>query len=374
MLGLGGTLVEVLDDVALGIAPLKENDVIRMLSQLRGHKVLAGIRGSSGVDRELLVEVIMAFAGASGLLSALPPEIVEVDINPIICDSTVCVAVDARMMVDTPVEAKEHRVHAPEIDYRSLFNPQTIAVLGASETSSGMANLFIRRTQEYGFSGRIYPVHPRADMVEGLQAYRSIDDIPEPVDYAYVALPAPSVAPMLSVAPGQLGVAQVVSSGFGETSEGVEHQQALSSAAERSKFRFVGPNCLGMHSSRSRVTFLDNVSAEPGPVSIVSQSGGLAVDILRHGEARGVTFNNVISIGNSADITPAELTRYLLEDPETKVIGLYLESLADAVEVQQVLVSMANRKPVVLLAGGRSHLDDHSAVSHTGAMVTERIL
>jgi acyl-CoA synthetase (NDP forming) len=132
--------------------------------------------------------------------------------------------------------------------------------------------------------------------------------------------------------------------------------------------RILGPNCIGTHSTLGRLTFVDHAPGTPGPVAVISQSGGLSVDILRLGESRGVRFRSVISMGNGADVRPAELLDYFLGDPETEVIGLYLESVAAGREVLDVLKAHRTHKPVVLLAGGRTDAGSRAAVSHTGAL------
>lgn len=371
MIGLGGVFVEVLEDVSFGIAPFDQDYVERMLSQLRGAKILDGVRGDKGVNRQQLLDVVTAFAGEHGFLSHLPAEVSEVDLNPVICTSSGCVAVDARIMLQSPAcEAQVLRGTA-KLKYDRMLYPKAIAVLGASESSPGMANDFIQRTRAYGYAGTIYPVHRQADTIEGLKAYRTLDDIPEPVDYAYVALPSKAVSPRLACAPGKLAVAQIASSGFSEIADGSDLQGELALQARRSQFRYLGPNCLGMHAVNSKVTFLPAPSPDEGHVAVISQSGGLSVDIVSKGTALGVKFKTVLSVGNSEDVTPAELLQFMLQDPEIKVIGMYLESLSDAVDVQRVLAASKTQKPVVLLAGGRTQMGADSAASHTGALVSD---
>lgn len=371
MLGLGGIFVEVLEDVSFGFAPITRSYADQMLSQLRGARVLDGIRGLPGVKREELLDIITAFAGESGFLDKLPKEVSEVDLNPIICNPSRCTVVDARIVLQPNSNVHPIKKNPAVLDYERLIDPEVIAVLGPSESSNGMANDFIRRTKQYGYKGRIYPVHHQADSIEGLKAYRTLNDIPENIDYAYVALPAKAVAPMLDCSPGKLAVAQIASSGFSETSEGEQFERDLAMQAQRGLFRYLGPNCLGIHSVKSRVTFVEEPSAELGNVAVISQSGGLSVDIIRQGSALGIKFKAVLSVGNSEDVPPAELLELMLQDAEIKAIGLYLESLTDAVLVQRVLAASKIKKPIVLLAGGRTQAGADSAASHTGALVSD---
>ncbi len=377
MVGLGGVFVELLEDVSFGLAPLSRHQIRTMLSELRGRALLEGARGGERADIEALVDVVHAMAGPGGLLEAMPDEVVEIDLNPIIVSSRGAAAVDARFVLTQVPPATVGDL--PDVSaaggdtqygrgFDRLLEPRAVAVLGASGRGSNGGNLFIRNLRQFGFEGRIIPVHPSAETVEGLPAIPSLADLDCDVDYAYVALPAAAVASSLAEGRGRVAFAQVVSSGFGETHEGVELERELVATAREAGTRVIGPNCLGTHSTSGRLSFVPEAPAVPGSVSVVSQSGGLSVDILRLGEARGVGYRSVISIGNGADVSAAELVEFFLNDPETKVIGLYLESLAAGREILDVLNGSDVDKPVVLLAGGRTADGARAATSHTGAL------
>lgn len=373
MLGLGGLFVEVLRDVAFRLCPVDRRDVVEMLDELRSRSLLDGARGTPPADLNALIDVVLAVAGAGGALDDLPPEIVEVDLNPVLVGRHGASVVDVRLVLGHPVPDGA-RVHCGRTDFSALLEPRTIAVVGASSRGTAPANLYIRNLRSYGYRGDIYPVHPSASEIEDLPAYRSFADTPEPVDYAYVAVPATAVPATLTSAQGRVRFAQVISSGFGETAGGIDLERELVEAARRGGVRLIGPNCLGTHSPRGGVTFVDRAPFEPGTIAIVSQSGGLAVDILRLGAARGVRFSGVVSVGNGADVKPAELLGHFLRDPATAVIGLYLESLAEGRLVLDVLRSEPTDKPVVILAGGRTASGARAALSHTGALTGNHLL
>ncbi|SDE65763.1 acetate--CoA ligase family protein [Rhodococcus tukisamuensis] len=378
MVGLGGIFVEVLEDVAFGLAPLTRGQIRAMLDELRGKALLGGVRGGAPVDIDSLVEVVYALAEPGGLLASLPDDVVEIDLNPIIVSAHGAVAVDARFVLreaGSADAAKEAAAtgSAAGIElyckgFDRLMEPQAVAVLGASGRGTTAGNLFIRNLKQFGFAGEIIPVHPTADLVEGLPAVASLGNLHRVVDYAYVALPAGSVAPVLAEGRDRVAFAQVISSGFGETHEGIELERELIATARAAGIRLIGPNCLGAHSTSGRLSFIPDAPAVPGSISVVSQSGGLSVDILRLGEARGVDFRGVISIGNGADVSAGELVEFFLGDPATSVVGLYLESLSSGREVLEVLSRCETSKPVVLLAGGRTADGARAATSHTGAL------
>lgn len=368
MLGLGGIFVEVFADVSFGIAPLAASDVRAMLAELKGAALLRGARGGPMADVDALVALVLRVGGVNGLLASLPPEVVEVDLNPVIVTDRGAVAVDARLVLSTVDEAPAAPARAAQTDFSHLFRPRTIAVLGASATGTNLANRYLIGLRRSGFEGTVVPIHPTAAEIEGVPARPSLNDAGQPIDYAFVALPAKIVPDALAAAPGTVAFAQVISSGFGEVEEGAALERDLVARMAAQGTRLLGPNCLGMHSSAARVSFVPEPPLSPGGIAVVSQSGGLSVDILRLGEARDLAFHSVTSIGNSADVDAAELVGHLLAEPEVGVIGLYLESLAAGRAVLDLLTRRGASKPVVLLAGGRTAAGSRAATSHTGAL------
>jgi acyl-CoA synthetase (NDP forming) len=252
--------------------------------------------------------------------------------------------------------------------YAPLFTPKTVAVVGASTKGAALPNVFIRRIREFGYEGAIYPIHPTADQIDGLPAYKSLGETPLPVDYAYIAIGAAQVPPLLSAGKGRVRFAQVISSGFGEVDEGKALQEELAAAARDGGMRLLGPNCLGIYTPRGRVTFAEIGPRDVGEVGIISQSGGLGTDIIRRGLNRGLKFSGLITIGNCADIGPTDILEYYLADPQTRVIGLYIETAKDGRRLFETLREARARKPVVVLKGGRTQQGRAAAASHTGSL------
>lgn len=252
--------------------------------------------------------------------------------------------------------------------YTPLFAPKTVAVVGASTKGGALPNVFIRRIREFGYAGEIYPIHPAATEIDGLPAYRSLAETPKPVDYAYIAISAAQIAGMLSAANGRVRFAQVISSGFGEVEEGKGLQDELVAAARAGGMRLLGPNCLGIYTPRGRVTFTEIGPQETGNAGIISQSGGLGTDIIRRGMSRGLKFSGLVTVGNCADITPSDLLEFYFADPQTKVIGMYIETAKDGRRLFEILREARARKPVVILKGGRTTQGLAAAASHTGSL------
>jgi acyl-CoA synthetase (NDP forming) len=252
-----------------------------------------------------------------------------------------------------------------------IFRPRIMAVVGAS-ASGGVSpgNEFIRHCRAFGFDGRLVPIHPGAATVEGLPAAKSFAEVGETVDFAYVAVGAPQVPALIASAAGKVRFAQVMSSGFGEVETGRILERQLVEAARLAGVRVLGPNCLGVYSPRGKVTFIGGATAEPGSVGVITQSGGLGVDIILRGQSRGLRYSGLVTIGNSADIGPAELVEYFLADPDTRVIGLYAEDIKDGRAFFRALRAARGAKPVVVLLGGQTSQGRHAAASHTGSLAS----
>lgn len=374
MVGLGGIFVEILADVAFRLCPITKADALEMLDELQGAALLAGARGRASVSIDALVDVMLKVGGADGLLLALVDEVSEVDLNPVIVSETGAVAVDARLVLADPDSAPARtdvtsRDPAKVVaEFSHLFNPRTVAVVGASSSGSNMANFQIRRLKDFGYDGTIYPIHPSASEIEELPAYASLAETPEPIDYACVVVAAARVPEVLSLAGGRVRFAQVLSSGFAEVPQGTDLERDLVEAAKAGGCRLIGPNCLGVYSPRGRMTFTQRASDIPGPVALVSQSGGLATDVVTRGMVRGVRFSNVVTLGNSADVDPSDMLEFLLADDDTEVIGMYLEDVKDGRRFFRLLEAGGTAKPVVLLPGGRTQQGQRAAASHTGAL------
>ncbi len=369
MVGLGGVFVEVLADVAFRICPIDRIEAADMIDELRAAPLLDGARGGLVASREAIVDVLVGIGGPDGLLYRHRNDIAELDINPLIVSRDGAVAVDARVVLrETPCETDtriDTGIDVLEL-FQPLFAPRNIAVIGASATRRTRSNTVMDQILRFGFDrSKLYPIHPTAAEIDGLPAYPSLQDAPEPVDYAYVAIPAPSVPALIAGAKGRLRIAHVTSSGFAEFGR-PDLQDELVAAAREAGARIIGPNCNGGHSPRGKLTFCYDGLPDEGAVGIILQSGGLGIDTIRRGNNRGLRFSGVITAGNCADIGVADLLEFYLADPATEVVGMYLEG-GDR-RLFELLRARKPVKPVVILKGGRSARGGAAAVSHTGTL------
>ncbi len=230
---------------------------------------------------------------------------------------------------------------------------------------------FLHLLKQAGFEGRIYPVNPRASMIEGLKAYPSVTAIPEPLDLVIVAVPVASVPQVLEdcVAAGALNV-QIATAGFSETGEpaGSEMEARMRDIAVRGGLRVVGPNCLGYHVPSARMQMYDQIVLTQGPVAFVSQSGGHGLIFVRLGPAHGIGFSKVISYGNALVMDSTDFLEYLATDPETQIICLYIEGVKDGRRLADLVRRINLSKPVIIWKGGLTRAGARAAATHTGSL------
>jgi acyl-CoA synthetase (NDP forming) len=371
LLGAGGTLTELVDRTVMSLYPLDEVSAWRMLADFPTPALLDGARGADPVDRDALVSLLLRVAGPGGVVEQLGDALVEFECNPVIATSDAAVAVDARLVL-TARDAAVERAPAPATDFTPLFAPGAIAVAGASTSRETFGNRFLAAYRDAGWTDGLFAIHPDAREIDGVPAYPSVDAVPGGVDYLLVAVPAARTPGLVGQAAGSARFAHVISGGFGETgADGAALEEQLLAAARSAGIRVLGPNCMGVFSPGGRQTFQLDVPKEPGGVSVVSQSGGLAGDIVKAGDRRGIRFSKLVTVGNAIDVQPGELLEWLVDDPDTAVLGLYLEAAPDGRRLVSALRRAAGRKPVVLLVGGSSRQGARAAASHTGALAAD---
>jgi acyl-CoA synthetase (NDP forming) len=257
-----------------------------------------------------------------------------------------------------------------------LFDASSIALVGASE-SSHFARVVIRNLEESGFGGTVSLVHPRHGSQFGRRCWRSLAEVPDPVDVAYVLTGQGALAPVLAEC-GAKGVAWavVLASGYREAgSQGDDRQRELARLAQAHGVRLLGPNALGFLNVRTGLAAYGNPIAQPlvrGPVGLVSHSGGMAVQLHRYAVQRAVGMSRMASLGNSALTTSCDLIEYLVADDETRVIGCLLETLDSPERFGELaLAALDAAKPLVVLKIGRSEASTRSVTAHIGALAGE---
>ncbi|MFC1976766.1 CoA-binding protein [Chloroflexota bacterium] len=252
-----------------------------------------------------------------------------------------------------------------------ILHPQSIAVVGASGNTNAQGYNFAHHLLDYGYRGKIYPVNPRYPELLGLKAYPSLRDIPGPIDYVISAVPASAVLNMLEDC-SQKGVKAVhlFTGRFGETGrpEPAELEQEILKQARKSGIRLIGPNCMGVYHPREGISFGFDFPKEPGSVGLASQTGGGAAIFAELASMRGIRFSKVISYGNALDLNECDYLDYFSQDPETKIILMYIEGVRDGKRFFSALSQAASTKPVIIVKGGRGKSGMRAAASHTAAL------
>jgi len=259
-----------------------------------------------------------------------------------------------------------------------LFNPKSIAMIGASGSPVKWGFIVLLNILKEGFKGPVYPINLKLKTVLGVPCYPSLEAIPGPVDLAIITTPAPTVSALIDEC-GRKGVGSVVviTSGFSETGpEGTRMEQEIVAKARGYGIHLVGPNTMGIFSADSNLhALMPPVVPLHGGVSMFSQSGNVGVQMLYWGNNKGIGFNKLVSSGNEGDLKSEDYLSYFAEDKDTKVILAYLEGLDPDSKLYQVARTACRKKPVLIFKGGRTETGGKAAASHSGAMaVSSRVL
>ena len=261
-----------------------------------------------------------------------------------------------------------------------FFQADSLAVIGASTEPRKQGGRPVRYSRLGGFRGKVYPINPGASEVQGMPAYPSLSAVDDPVECAFIALPAPAVeAAVRACISKGVRAAIIVSAGFAETGDrGRRYQDRIVALARASGMRLIGPNCMGaMDVARAFFpTFLPmwgderHDAPKVGSISLISQSGAFGAHVYELARARGVGFAKWISTGNQCDVQVADCIAYFAHDPATRTIMVYLEGSPEPGKLIAALrLAREHRKPVILLKSGRSAIGAKAAMSHTGALV-----
>jgi acyl-CoA synthetase (NDP forming) len=253
-----------------------------------------------------------------------------------------------------------------------LFNPESIAIVGASENTTTYGYSFMQHLLNYGFKGKLYPINPRLPEIAGVRAYPSLEAVPGNIDYV-IHLIGVNNAPDILTQSASKGVkaVHILAGRAGETGrpEGKKLEAEILKRAREYNIRVLGPNCLGVFCPKTGLSFGYEFPKEPGKIGALIQSGGNSTDLIHIASLRGIRFSKIVSYGNALDINEIDLFRYFIDDPETEIILSYIEGMRGSSREYLELVSRAAaKKPVIILKGGRTAVGSRLALSHTGSL------
>jgi acyl-CoA synthetase (NDP forming) len=370
MFGLGGIFTEALDDVVFRVAPVSEVQAQTMLEELRLQKLLGPFRGEAPVDRKKIIDVILGLSQ----LAMECPDIVKVDVNPLVADATGGItAVDALIILGKRIEKK---LDCPSMNPQDIFNifaPKSIAFVGASGNVSKWGYRLLANTVAGGYTGEIYLVNSNNKDIAGRKVYKSLSDIPGPVDLAAVTIPASQVMDLIPVMKEKgIKYMLLISSGFSEAGdEGTRMEKELAAAAKDAGILIVGPNTMGFINPHEKVSCVGTIGGtKPGSVGLITQSGNFGTQLTTFAEKENIGLRVFCGSGNGTMITIEDYLGAFEVDEKTDTISLYVEGVKDGRRFLQQAERVSRKKPIVLLKGGRTAAGNTAAASHTGAMAS----
>lgn len=373
--GMGGIFTEAVADVAFALAPLDAADCRDLTVGLRAQRLLGPLRGLPRVDMDQLQHVVQAIAQ----MAADHPEIAEIDVNPLLVSGTDLVAADALVILATPHDVRVEvgtsgsgHGAGRQLHLDAIFAPRSVAIVGASDDATKWGGSVMRSLLDGGFAGALYPINPRSGAIFGVPAHAGLAELPETPDLVIVALGgAHAAAVVKECGRHKVPAVIVIAAGFGEAGEeGAALQLELARAADESGVTLVGPNCMGVLCTSSRLSAVGFVTLRPeaGLLSVISQSGNIGTQLLMTAERRGVGVEKYVSSGNQATTDANDLLEYLANDPQTGVVAMYLEGMTDGRRFYELARATTPHKPVIVMRGGMSALGRRAASSHTGAL------
>jgi acetyl coenzyme A synthetase (ADP forming)-like protein len=261
------------------------------------------------------------------------------------------------------------------MDLEPFFKPKSVAVIGASREPRKFGHVIFKNFVESEFIGKTYPINPKAENILGSRAYHSLNEVPSELDLAVIAVPAPMVPSIIDECLAKnVKAAVIISGGFREIGEGGEKLELdIKQKIKGSNLRVIGPNCIGVYDPSNHIDtlFLPTYRLrrpKPGPIAFISQSGAFGSAVLDWAASQDIGISKFISIGNKIDVDEVDLLNYLADDPLTKCITVYVESIERGREFLKTASRVTNSKPLIVLKGGTTTEGARAALSHTGSL------
>ena len=374
MLGLGGIYTEIFRDVSFRVLPITKKDAKEMVENLKGKQILKGFRGSEPVNIDVITDALMNI-GKLGIDMASYYE--SIDFNPVIVYPNEYYVVDAKIILREKVDPEAISNAAPDSSYLDLFfNARSIALIGASPEPGKIGNSVFESLAKHEYKGKVFPVNAKGyPEILGVKAFKSLDDINDQIDVVVVTVDLKFVPDLLKSCGRKCIHNMVIISGGGKElgGERAAIEQQIKDLSKQLRVRIIGPNCIGMFNGENRLdcAFQGHermIRPKKGEVAFLSQSGTVGIAFMETSDSFGTS--KMVSYGNRSDVDEADMIWYLSEDPQTKVIGLYVEGFGDGRKFMNTAkrVITERKKPVVVFKNGRSVRGAKQAASHTGSL------
>ena len=374
MVGLGGIYTELFKDVSFRVLPVTKGDALKMLESLRGKDILKGFRGSKAIDLDMLSEAIVNI-GTLGVDMAGKYE--SIDFNPVVVYPDSYYVVDAKIILKEKSSDNAISIANPDSSYMDLFfNAKSVALIGASPEPGKIGNSVMESLVKHDYKGKVYPVNAKGySEIMGVKAYKNLLDVKDPVDVVIVTVDLKFVPDLLTECGKKNIHNMVIISGGGKElgGERAAIEKRIQDLSRELNVRIIGPNCIGIFNGENRLDcafqgHLRMLRPKQGNVAFLSQSGTVGIAFMETSDAFGLS--KMISYGNRSDVDEADMIHYLAQDPNTNVIGLYVEGLGDGRKFMNSAknVIKEHQKPIVVFKNGRSTKGAKQAASHTGSL------
>jgi len=373
MAGLGGVMTEVFKDVAFRMLPITTSDAKSMLNELKGSKLLKGFRGSIPIDTNMVAKALVQI-GKIGVENA--NYINSIDFNPVIVYPKSYFVVDAKIILNKELKKNSISKAKPIIaSMEKFFTPKSVALVGASATPGKIGNSVLDALGKQDYKGKVFPINPKQKKILGIKCYPSLEAIKQKVDLVVVCVDLSACGPIMKTC-AKKGIHNVVIVSGGGKELGGDRAAMEAEVKELSlkhKIRVIGPNCIGMFNAANRLDCAFQgqarmVRSKLGNVAFFSQSGTMGISMLESADLFGLS--KMISFGNRSDVDEADMIWYAANDPQTKVIGLYVEGFGDGRKFINTAkrVMKEKKKPVIIWKSGRTAASAKQAASHTGSL------
>jgi 3-hydroxypropionyl-CoA synthetase (ADP-forming) len=374
MAGIGGIYTEVFKDVSFRVLPITKEDAASMIDDLKGSKILKGFRGMPPVNMDMLATALVNI-GQFG--TEMAPYYESIDFNPVIFYENDYVVVDAKILLREKPDLEVISKAQPDSEYMDLFfNAKSVALIGASPEPGKVGNSVLESMVKHDYKGKVYPINAKGyPEIMGIKSYKSLDEITDKIDLVVVTVDLRFVPDLLKSA-AKKGIHNfVVISGGGKElgGERAAIEAQIKELSQQLRIRIIGPNCIGMFNGENRLdcAFQGHarmIRPRNGNVAFLSQSGTVGIAFMESSDAFGMS--KMISYGNRSDVDEADMIWYLSEDPQTRVVGLYVEGLGDGRKFMNTAkrVIKERGKPIVVFKNGRSTRGAKQAASHTGSL------
>jgi 3-hydroxypropionyl-CoA synthetase (ADP-forming) len=374
MVGLGGIYTELFKDVSFRVLPVAKGDALKMLESLRGKDILKGFRGSKSIDLDMLSEAIVNI-GTLGVDMAGKYE--SIDFNPVVVYPDSYYVVDAKIILKEKSSDNAISMANPDSSYMDLFfNAKSVALIGASPEPGKIGNSVMESLVKHDYKGKVYPVNAKGySEIMGVKAYKNLLDIQDPIDVVIVTVDLKFVPDLLTECGKKNIHNMVIISGGGKElgGERAAIEKRIQDKSRELNIRIIGPNCIGIFNGENRLDcafqgHLRMLRPKQGNVAFLSQSGTVGIAFMETSDAFGLS--KMISYGNRSDVDEADMIHYLAQDPNTNVIGLYVEGLGDGRKFMNAAKNVIKeyQKPIVVFKNGRSTKGAKQAASHTGSL------